>query len=375
MKRHFRKIVFALILVLLAAAAVMLVRQRKAELNSMDPPQAPAIPVHVSEVRQGRIDVTEHYLAVIKPETTATISARVTGHLKSVHVDIGDSIKKDELLATVDDRLLRKELEAGRSELRGAEAELQERRQRYERRKKLFQKGHVDEEGLDAAQSAFVSARSRVSRIRSEIEAAEVSLAYTRIRAPFAGVITDRMKDPGDLVMPGQAVCRLEAPGTGYKILAKVPQETAAKTAPGTPARLTNRDRKIKEKVFRVHPATDKDRLAVIEIRTRQRPFGLPSGSAVGIDLIFTTPKAMVLPRRAAVEYGDKWQVMVVMADNNIKVTAVSVLGRNRDQIAAKAEGLYPGDRVAVGDESMLIRLGDHTRVSPVTPDRGSEAE
>ncbi|MBS3731887.1 MAG: efflux RND transporter periplasmic adaptor subunit [Desulfobacterales bacterium] len=373
MKRHFRKIIFALALVLLAVAAVLLVRHRKAELGSMDAPQQPALPVHVSEARKGTIDVTEHYLAVIEPETAATVSARVTGHLESVRVDTGDPVKKGDLLATVDDRLLRQELEASRSELRGAEAELKERRQRYERRKKLFRKGHVDEEGLDAAQSAFVSARSRVSRLRAQIEAAEVSLAYTRIRAPFNGVISERMKDPGDLVMPGQAVCRVEAPDSGYKILAKVPQETAAKTAPGTPIRLTDGNKEVKAEVSRIHPATGKDRLAVVEIRTDQSPFGLPSGSTVGLDIIRTTPEATILPRRAAVEYGGKWQVMVLDADNRIKVTEVSLLGRSSDRIAVEAEGISAGNRVVVGDESMLIRIGPHTRVTPVTENRGTE--
>ncbi|MFW6081276.1 MAG: efflux RND transporter periplasmic adaptor subunit, partial [Desulfosalsimonas sp.] len=221
-------------------------------------------------------------------------------------------------------------------------------------------------EDLDASKSALVSARSAVDRLRSQISSARVSLLYTRIKAPFDGVVTERMKDPGDLVTPGQAICRIEDQGKGYKVIVKTDPETAGRLKPGTEARLTAGGETLDKEVFRIYPAADKNRLASVEIRTSKPPFGLPSGAALGVDLVVSAPEALVLPRNAAVEIDGAWHVFIADRNNRIKPAEVSVLGRTSHSIAVKSDALKQGDRVAVGDESMLIRLGPNTRIQPL---------
>ncbi|MFP4573538.1 MAG: hypothetical protein ACLFNW_11260 [Desulfobacterales bacterium] len=93
------------------------------------------------------------------------------------------------------------------------------------------------------------------------------------------------------------------------------------------------------------------------------------------MDILFPTPEGLVLPKRAAVEINGKWRVFVADADNHIKPAEVSVLGRTGDRIAVESDDVKPGDRVAVGDESMLIRLGPHTLIQPISKTRAAAGE
>ncbi|MFW6082101.1 MAG: hypothetical protein ACOC7W_09310, partial [Desulfosalsimonas sp.] len=135
MKNRLLKTLPVIVLLVLAAAAVMLVKHRKAELDDMDPAKTPALPVRVAEAARGTIEVTRHYLGVIEPEVSAVLASRVTGEIESVRFDTSDMVGKNDLVAVIDDRQLQQELSGLQAELEGAQAELTDRKQRHERRK------------------------------------------------------------------------------------------------------------------------------------------------------------------------------------------------------------------------------------------------
>jgi RND family efflux transporter MFP subunit len=366
MKKHIPKILLILMLLLLAVGAVFLVRQRKSELSGMDTVPAPALPVSVSEVKTGNVAQTRHYLGIIEPVISARIAAQVTGYLDSMHVDIGDRVQKNQVTAEIDDRLLKKELSGLEAELKGAKADLADLKQRYERRKELYQKGHATEESLEAAQSAFISARSRVSALGARIESARVSLGYATIQAPFDGLVTRRDKDPGDLVTPGQVLYQIEDTAGGYRVLVRLDAQTADRISKNTTAEIRHGSSTIKAPVDRIYPAGDENRMAVAEIRLPNKPFNLPSMTFVGVDLAFAASEALVVPRQAALEYEGQWRVFVLRDDQRATPADVDVSAFGKNRLAVISEKLRAGDQVIVGDESMLIRLGKNTRVTPV---------
>ncbi|MFO7861197.1 MAG: efflux RND transporter periplasmic adaptor subunit [Desulfosalsimonas sp.] len=375
MKKHIPKILLILILLLLAAGAVFLVRQRKSELSGMETVPAPALPVSVSEVKTGAVEQTRHYLGIIEPVVSARIAAQVTGYLDSVHVDTGDRVRKNQVIAEIDDRLLKKELSGLEAELKGAKADLADLKQRYERRKELYQKGHATEESLEAAQSAFVSARSRVSALGARIESARVSLGYATIQAPFDGVVTRRDKDPGDLVTPGQVLYQIENTAGAYRVLVHLDAQTADRISKHTTAEIRHGSSTIEAPVDQIYPAGDENRMAVAEIRLPVKPFNLPSMTFVGVDLVFGASEALVVPRQAALEYEGQWRVFVLRDDQRATPVDVDISAFGKNRLAVISEKLRPADRVIVGDESMLIRLGENTRVTPVNARGTREAE
>ncbi|MFP4573537.1 MAG: hypothetical protein ACLFNW_11255 [Desulfobacterales bacterium] len=102
--RHLLKTLSVLILVLVAAGAVLLVRQRRAELDNMETAALPSLPVIIAEARQGKIEAAKHYIGFIEPEESAVLAARITGRLQAVRIDTGDRVEKNDPVALIDDR-------------------------------------------------------------------------------------------------------------------------------------------------------------------------------------------------------------------------------------------------------------------------------
>ena len=100
------------------------------------------------------------------------------------------------------------------------------------------------------------------------------------------------MKDPGEMVMPGTPVLKIEDTNQGYKVLVHVSQETV--TFALSPQihrfKLIQGVNSIDAIVYRIHPAITTGNLATVEIRVPERPFGLPSHGTVGVDLIVGMP-------------------------------------------------------------------------------------
>lgn len=355
------------LVLVLAIGAAVLVMHKKAELSQKAKPASRPTAVHTASPVQGRLPVTEHYIGTIEPLVFANLSARATGHLYSVAGDVGDTVRKGETVALVDPQIPKREKKAVAAELKGAEEALAMSEKILDRRQVLVEKGHAPEEELDQARRQYVLDRARVKRLREELAAKKKIYAYTRLNAPFDGIITDRMKDPGDLVSPGVPVLRLENPDTGYKILTRVPQATAERLNPGSSARLSFQGQKKRAAIDRVHPALSPGALAVVEIRSEEKPFGLPTGSAIGVDLILNRAKGLIIALDCLLEQEDKCRVFVIDEDKmTVRAVPVRLLGKSAGRAVVQGD-IAEKDLLVSGNEAMLLQLSDGAPVNPVS--------
>jgi len=106
--------------------------------------------------------------------------------------------------------------------------------------------------------------------------------------------------------------------------------------------------------------AVGEEALATAEIRLKERPFGLPSGASVGVDLVFKEPEGFVLPLKALVP--GKNPAVYVVREERLVLVPVEVLGQSADQVVLKGK-LVPGEPVVVGDPGLLLRLHPGQRV------------
>ncbi len=355
-----RPVFIVLMIFLLGIGAVGLVKTKRAVLKKTPLPAKAPFPVDTVLVRQGRLELREHYLGAIEPLQRATVSTRLTGYLLRVTKYEGDPVKEGELLAEIEARDLRARLARLKAELEAAKSELFTRKAIFDRDKKLLAHEAISQEAYDLSKNALQTAASRVEQLRQEIKAIQVDLSYARILAPFPGVVTKRFKDPGDLATPGAPILSLENPEGGYRLLIKVPQERAPRFVPGTKAYLLLGQKQLITHVYRVHPAVGPRALATVEIRLQSRPFGLPSGSKIGVELVSGAPEGFVLPLKALV-HGKEPAVYTVREGRLVRVP-VKVLGQSRDQIVVYGD-LKPGEPVVVGDPGLLLRLYPGERV------------
>lgn len=153
------------------------------------------------------------------------LGSRIAGQIEAVHVRIGDRVEADQVVAELDDELLRRQLRELRAQLRARRAlvrsgEVAEKaaEREFERVRALLERGASSQQELDALETdlglreaASASAAAQAEQAQASIAVLEETLADTGIRAPFAGVVARRDVDPGAYVQPGQAIVRLVA--------------------------------------------------------------------------------------------------------------------------------------------------------------------
>ncbi|OAQ20806.1 efflux RND transporter periplasmic adaptor subunit [Thermosulfurimonas dismutans] len=361
------KILIALLLMAgLALVAVKTVKKKKAALERLSPPQVSPLPVEVVRVKVGPLLVTEHYLGEIRPVLSARLSSRITGYLLEVRKYEGDPVKKGEVLARIDDRKIRAQMGALSAQISAAETEFLTRKHIYERDRTLFENQAISREAYELSKAAFENAKARLAALKKELSAVKSDLAYTMIQAPFSGLVSHRFREPGELVLPGIPILEIEAPEEGYRIFVRVPQRKAAYIKEGSKAVLSEGRRRLSVSVFRVHPAVSENGLATVEIRVAERPFGLPSGAKVGVDLVMKEVQGAIVPLKSLLETTEKTYVFLAKTEEgdlaSVRSVPVMVLGRNGNLVAVSGR-ISEGDWVIVAEESTLLRLHEGMKV------------
>jgi RND family efflux transporter MFP subunit len=184
----------------------------------------------VTRVTRANLERTIELPAYFKPYLEVDLHAKVAGYLKWIKVDIGDRVEKGELLATIEIPELHDEIVEAAAEIRRDQAEVTRAEHDLARARSSYAAAHIDyvrlvqvskvqpnliaQQELDDAQAKDLGGAARVSADRAALDAAkrqvQVALAeqdklntmyaYTRITAPFDGVITKRYADPGAMI-------------------------------------------------------------------------------------------------------------------------------------------------------------------------------
>ncbi len=159
----------------------------------------------------------------IETEQYVNLSTRIMGYVSNIHVNVGDKVKKGQLLININNSEIEAKKAQAQAGLNQVQAGLTIAKKDYERFKKLYEQNSASQKELDDVTSRYEIAKSQVdaaNQIQNEINA---MLSYSYIRAPFSGVITSKNVHIGDMAKPGMSLFSLEAPGK-YVATALVPE-------------------------------------------------------------------------------------------------------------------------------------------------------
>jgi RND family efflux transporter MFP subunit len=332
----------------------------------------------------------------IQAITEAPVLARATGYIKSRAVDIGDRVKEGQLLAEIDAPELSSQVVQAKASVEQANANLEQananlnqgrtNEQLYkttaERWQNLVAKGAVSRQENDTyqaqyqAQVATVQALEKAVNVaKSNIGVAQANLsrltemqAYTKVLAPFAGVITQRNIDVGALVNEGATLLYRISQTGRLRIYVNVPQADAAAVRIGQPAKITISD--LPSKVFngtvtRTASSLDQaSRTMLAEVQVENAAGLLLPGMYAQVD--FTTPRAeppLLIKGDALVVRSNGPQVAIVEPDNTIHFQLVT-LGRDYGDRIEILSGLTAGQQLAVNPGDNIL---EHAKVKPVS--------
>ncbi len=169
-------------------------------------------------VEKGNIEETVSAIGALQPLQYVDVGTQVTGQLKVLHVNIGDTVKEGQLVAEIDPVVLASKVDAGRATLLNLQAQVDERvaqwrlaQQQYARNKKLFSSEAVSEEVLQQSAAAQEQGAAQVAAVKaqivqnqSQLKADEANLRYTKIYAPMSGTVVSVTARQGQTLVSSQ---------------------------------------------------------------------------------------------------------------------------------------------------------------------------
>ncbi|SIT71248.1 RND family efflux transporter, MFP subunit [Ectothiorhodosinus mongolicus] len=136
----------------------------------------------------------------------ATVSAQTSGRVEQVLFDVDDFVEAGDLILRLRDTEQRAGLDQAEAGLREAQARFDEARADHARIRDIFERQLVARAEMDRANAALQAAEARLEAARANRDAALEALDYTRVTAPYAGIVTERHVELGETVSPGQAL-------------------------------------------------------------------------------------------------------------------------------------------------------------------------
>jgi RND family efflux transporter MFP subunit len=298
--------------------------------------------------------------AEVRPWLEAPIYSRGNGYLKRWLVDIGAHVEAGQLLAEVDTPELDQQLEQARAQLAESEAALALAKTTAERWADLLKTASVSEQEDAEKQADYKLKSATVEAGRANVHRLEQLQSFERIMAPFAGTITARNTDVGDLITAGSGKELFHLAQTGtLRVYVRVPQSAARGIVTGQSAELLVPEipgQKFPATVTSTSEAMSTDsRTLLTELQVdNSKGEVLPGsyGQVRFLDSIAST--VLTLPSNTLLFRAEGLQVGVVGADSKVDLRSVSI-GRDFGETVEVLAGVNSSDRVVINPADSLV--------------------
>ena len=294
-----------------------------------------AVPVEVVEILPGPISAFIETNGTLEAEREVDIVARTGGPLVALNTEEGVQVRAGEVLAQIDELEARAQVEISRVALQDAETA-------YERAKASLENAIVSQEVYDQALSAFESAKAQLA-------GNEIQLGYTRITAPFDGLIIQRAVKFGETVTAGQQLFRISDFDPLLCVIG-VPERDLARLSIGQPALLQVEafpGEQFRGRVLRISPVVDAATGTIRVTLEVNRQGRLSPGMFAGVRLVTDVREdALIMPKRALSLESLADSVFVV--EDGAAYRRNVTLGYEEDDRVEVTSGLDRGDRVIV---------------------------
>jgi RND family efflux transporter MFP subunit len=301
---------------------------------------------------------TMRLIGEARPYQSAILYAKVSGYMRSISVDKGDSVRANQVIAIIESPETDKQYQA-------AIADAHNKELIAKRAATLVKKEMISQQDADQAEADAAVAQANLEQIGTV-------KSYEQLRAPFSGTVTARYSDPGALIQNAatsqtSALPLVEVSETSrLRIYVYVDQAHAPYVRTGDEVTIldqANPNLKLSAKVTRTSGAIDpKTRTLLVEIDVNNPRNRILAGSFVQVELKVQTPRYVEVPSDTLIVRGSQTFVAVVTSDNTIKFTQVAV-AEQTGETARLFSGVEEGERVA---RSIGERVPEGGKIQPV---------
>ena len=367
-----------------------------------------ATPVDAAVARTGVLRQDPEYTGSTIPFRTVSLRSQVEGRLLALNVDVGDRVKQGQIIAQLDDALLRTaqnqaeaelaalksevartnaQISNARAQVASAQAELEQAQADAQRQQKLLKEGAIAQQAAEQArteartatqalraaqeqvrteQQVLAAAQGRVVAQQAVVAEAKERRSYARLTSPITGAVLEKLTEPGNLLQPGNEALKL-GDFSRVKVVVQVSELELGKLRLGQPVKVrldAFRNQTYTGQVTRISPAADTTaRLVPVEVVIPNNDNKIGSGLLARVNFETQTQARVVIPETAlqgtegtsgqpdkqTSGQGENRQgtvFVVTEVDGKAKVAPRSVtLGERADGKVEVLSGLQPGER------------------------------
>lgn len=325
------------------------------------PAAADIVPVSVRPiVLQNGYEVERRFVGQIESRQEAVLSFELTGKLMTILVDEGDAVEEGEEIAHLDTDFLLADRNRLLARRKALSAQLVFAESQVERNEKLKETGFASTQRLDQAIANRDELQARIAETDAALTTVEIRIRKSRLRAPFAGHVAERVVDGGETLAPGQQVLRL-VDASATKVRVGVPLDTDLDQL--NEAEVLIGSQRFAASLDSIRPDIDPVTRTRTAILTVENVTGMGLGRTATVILKDQIEaNGAWVPMDAVKEgRGSVWTVLVVDDQDTVRNAAVEILHAETDQLFVR--GSFDADAQLIETGPQRVTPGQTVRV------------
>ena len=330
-----------------AAALAILAACGRSEAPSAGPapPALASAPVEMREV-----ELTRSAEAVVEAIRQSTVSSQIAGRIVDLRFDVGDAVKKGDVIARIDERAATQAVAQSEAQVRAAEATLANERAQLERSKQLFAQKFISQAAFDRAEADFKTAESRLRAMLAGAGQAATERSFATIVAPYSGVVSARLVQLGEMATPGKPIMTGFDPSS-LRVTATVASGEVPEIQADGKARveIPALGRWIEARGITILPSADpRTHSTEIRIDLPENVKGVFPGVFARAHFVVGKAARLMVPHSAVLHRSELTAVYVIGGDGRPQLRQVRLGAVSDERGVEVLAGLEPGERVAL---------------------------
>lgn len=315
---------------------------------------AKTVAADVVKVSLGEVPLKAVVPGSVVPDQRAQIASRIMGYIENLKIEVGDKVERGDLLFSIDSGDINSKIQQAQSGYQQAVAALEDAEADYQRFTKLYKDGAVSKQQYDKIRLQYSVSQENLSAARAGLNQARDQLNYANVKAPFDGVIVQKMATAGSLAAPGNPVVVMENLSS-LSVQTQVSNDLYAALRIGDKAqvKVEGIDKPFEGTIYTLVSSADP------KTRTHTVKLSLPdvddvnSGTFARVSFTRGERQTMMLPKSAIVVRAGIQGVFVV--ENGKAFFHMVRTGKEIGEMVEIQAGLIVGEQVVVSNNEQLM--------------------
>lgn len=312
--------------------------------------ERPVAPLAAAAVELREVDLVWSAEALIEAVRQSTVAAQIAGRIVDIRFDIGDYVKKGEVIVRIDERAATQAVAASEAQVKEAEAVARNARLHLERSRQLLAQKFISQAALDKAEADYKQAQARLAAMLAGAGAAATERSFATVAAPYSGVVSARHVELGEMAVPGKPLMTGFDPAS-LRAVANVPhsQIPAIRASGRARVEIPSLGRWIEARTITVVPAADpRTHTTRVRLELPEALRGVYPGVFARAHFTVGRAERLLVPREAVLRRSELTAVYVLDDKGRPRLRQVRLGTAGDERSIEVLAGLKPGERVAL---------------------------